>query len=65
VLNNILRPCCYTVLCCRYFNDFLRSDFHCKHQIDVLTSGNVVLTDILYNETALFYFMEVYISNIA
>ncbi|KDR13154.1 hypothetical protein L798_11338, partial [Zootermopsis nevadensis] len=41
-----------------YFNDFLRSDFHCKHQIDVLTSGNVVLTDILYNETALFYFME-------
>ncbi|XP_023716120.1 A-kinase anchor protein 10, mitochondrial isoform X2 [Cryptotermes secundus] len=41
-----------------YFNDFLRSDFHCKHQIDVLTSGNVALTDILYNETALFYFME-------
>ncbi|XP_069689264.1 A-kinase anchor protein 10, mitochondrial isoform X2 [Periplaneta americana] len=41
-----------------YFNDFLRSDFHCKHQIDVLTSGNVVLADILYNETALFYFME-------
>ncbi|KAK7870728.1 hypothetical protein R5R35_009880 [Gryllus longicercus] len=41
-----------------YFNDFLRSDFHCKHQIDVLTSGNVYLSDILYNETALFYFME-------
>ncbi|KAJ9578104.1 hypothetical protein L9F63_025041 [Diploptera punctata] len=41
-----------------YFHDFLRSDFHCKHQIDVLTSGNVVLADILFNETALFYFME-------
>lgn len=43
----------------RYINDFLRSEFHCKHQIDVLTSGNVQLTDILYNETAFFYFMEV------
>jgi A-kinase anchor protein 10 len=41
-----------------YFNDFLRSDFYCKHQIDVLTSGNIDLADILYNETALFYFME-------
>lgn len=43
----------------RYINDFLRSEFHCKHQIDVLTSGNVQLADILYNETAFFYFMEV------
>jgi len=43
----------------RYINDFLRSEFHCKHQIDVLTSGNVQLMDILYNETAFFYFMEV------
>ncbi|XP_014607515.1 PREDICTED: A-kinase anchor protein 10, mitochondrial [Polistes canadensis] len=41
-----------------YINDFLRSEFHCKHQIDVLTSGNVQLGDILYNETAFFYFME-------
>jgi len=41
-----------------YFNVFLSSDYFCKHQIDVLTSGNVVLEDILYNETALFYFME-------
>lgn len=43
----------------RYINDFLRSQFYCKHQIDVLTSGNVQLADILYNETAFFYFMEV------
>ncbi|KAF4524262.1 hypothetical protein B566_EDAN008810 [Ephemera danica] len=42
----------------RYFNEFLRSDFHCKHQIDVLTSGNVTLCDILFNETALFHFAE-------
>ncbi|KAB0794362.1 hypothetical protein PPYR_11201 [Photinus pyralis] len=41
-----------------YFQGFLASDFFCKHQIDVLTSGNVALDDILYNETALFYFME-------
>ncbi|XP_011493847.1 PREDICTED: A-kinase anchor protein 10, mitochondrial [Ceratosolen solmsi marchali] len=48
----------YTLLENVYVNDFLRSDFHCKHQIDVLTSGYVQLTDILYNETAFFYFME-------
>ncbi|XP_017775802.1 PREDICTED: A-kinase anchor protein 10, mitochondrial isoform X1 [Nicrophorus vespilloides] len=41
-----------------YFEAFLSSDYFCKYQIDVLTSGNVVLEDILYNETALFYFME-------
>lgn len=41
-----------------YFQAFLGSDYFCRHQIDVLTSGNIVLDDILYNETALFYFME-------
>ncbi|CAG9854585.1 unnamed protein product [Phyllotreta striolata] len=41
-----------------YFNAFLESDHFCKYQIDLLTCGNVVLSDILYNETALFYFME-------
>ncbi|XP_071644214.1 A-kinase anchor protein 10, mitochondrial isoform X2 [Temnothorax longispinosus] len=48
----------YDTLENEYINDFLRSEFHCKHQIDVLTSGNVQLADILYNETAFFYFME-------
>ncbi|XP_066587356.1 A-kinase anchor protein 10, mitochondrial isoform X1 [Prorops nasuta] len=48
----------YEILENEYINDFLRSEFHCKHQIDVLTCGNVQLADILYNETALFYFME-------
>ncbi|XP_065155945.1 A-kinase anchor protein 10, mitochondrial [Atheta coriaria] len=41
-----------------FFDAFVQSDYFCKHQIDVLTSGHVVLEDILYNETALFYFME-------
>ncbi|XP_011143032.1 A-kinase anchor protein 10, mitochondrial isoform X2 [Harpegnathos saltator] len=48
----------YDILENEYINDFLRSEFHCKHQIDMLTSGNVQLADILYNETAFFYFME-------
>ncbi|GFS36419.1 a-kinase anchor protein 10, mitochondrial [Trichonephila inaurata madagascariensis] len=41
-----------------YYPLFLRSSFHCKHQIDVLTSGNVFLADVLYNDSALFFFME-------
>jgi A-kinase anchor protein 10 len=48
----------YEVMEKEYFEAFLGSDYFCKHQIDVLTSGNVALDDILYNETALFYFME-------
>ncbi|XP_029837085.3 A-kinase anchor protein 10, mitochondrial [Ixodes scapularis] len=40
------------------FPIFLRSSYNCKHQVDVLTSGNVSLADILYNDSALFYFME-------
>ncbi|XP_014670762.1 PREDICTED: A-kinase anchor protein 10, mitochondrial-like [Priapulus caudatus] len=41
-----------------YFPVFQQSFYHCKHQIDVLTSGTVYLEDLLYNETAFFYFME-------
>nr|XP_033327972.1 A-kinase anchor protein 10, mitochondrial [Megalopta genalis] len=48
----------YNILENEHINDFSRSEYNCKHQIDVLTSGNVQLTDILYNETAFFYFME-------
>ncbi|XP_018336888.1 A-kinase anchor protein 10, mitochondrial [Agrilus planipennis] len=48
----------YEMLDKEYFNSFLNSDYFCRHQIDVLTSGNVTLEDILFNETALFYFME-------
>lgn len=41
-----------------YFPAFLASPFYCKHQIDILTSGKVFLSDILYNQNAMFYFME-------
>eukprot|EP00090_Calanus_glacialis_P002506 TRINITY_DN11880_c0_g1_i1.p1 TRINITY_DN11880_c0_g1~~TRINITY_DN11880_c0_g1_i1.p1 ORF type:complete len:656 (-),score=205.40 TRINITY_DN11880_c0_g1_i1:231-2198(-) len=41
-----------------YFPDFLKSEFHAKHLVDVLTGGQVYLTDILYNDTALSHFME-------
>ena len=44
---------------CRYFADFLQSEYHCQHQIDVLTSTKVLLPDILYCDSAMFYFMEV------
>ncbi|XP_067671793.1 A-kinase anchor protein 10, mitochondrial-like [Haliotis asinina] len=41
-----------------YYSGFLDSEYHCKHQVDVLTSGKVYLADVLYNELALSYFME-------
>ena len=41
-----------------YFPDFLKSEFHAKHLVDVLTGGQVLLADILYNDTALSHFME-------
>jgi len=43
-----------------YFPDFLESGFHAKHQVDVLTgSGSKVhVTDILFNDMALFHLME-------
>lgn len=46
-------------MCCSYFPDFLQSEFHGKHQIDILTGTEVHLADVLYNEVALGYFMEV------
>ncbi len=49
----------FVLLCFRYFQGFLQSEFHCKHQIDILTGSQVHLADMLYNESALFYFMEV------
>lgn len=43
----------------RHFSEFLRSHHFCKYQIEVLTSGAVYLADILFCESALFYFSEV------
>ncbi|XP_018104308.1 A-kinase anchor protein 10, mitochondrial isoform X2 [Xenopus laevis] len=41
-----------------HFPEFLRSHHFCKYQIEVLTSGTVYLADILFCESALFYFSE-------
>ncbi|KAM4794804.1 A-kinase anchor protein 10, mitochondrial [Rhinophrynus dorsalis] len=41
-----------------HFPEFLRSHHFCKYQIEVLTSGTVYLSDILFCESALFYFSE-------
>ncbi|XP_016408450.1 A-kinase anchor protein 10, mitochondrial-like [Sinocyclocheilus rhinocerous] len=41
-----------------HFSEFLRSHYFCKYQIEVLTSGSVFLADILFCESALFYFSE-------
>ncbi|XP_042562117.1 A-kinase anchor protein 10, mitochondrial isoform X2 [Clupea harengus] len=42
----------------QHFIEFLRSHHFCKYQIEVLTSGSVFLADILFSESALFYFSE-------
>uniref|UniRef100_A0A8C9Z0Y3 A-kinase anchoring protein 10 n=1 Tax=Sander lucioperca TaxID=283035 RepID=A0A8C9Z0Y3_SANLU len=48
----------FTILEQQHFSDFLRSHHFCKYQIEVLTSGSVFLADILFCESALFYFSE-------
>ncbi|XP_049599502.1 A-kinase anchor protein 10, mitochondrial [Syngnathus scovelli] len=48
----------FTILDQQYFIEFLRSHHFCKYQIEVLTSGSVFLADILFCESALFYFSE-------
>ncbi|CAL1534676.1 unnamed protein product [Lymnaea stagnalis] len=41
-----------------YYQPFKDSEFHCRHQVNVLTTEKVFLPDILFNENALCYFME-------
>ena len=41
-----------------YFPDFLKSEYHAKHLVDILTGGQVVIADILFNDTAVAHFME-------
>lgn len=41
-----------------YLVEFLSSSYYSKYTVDVLTSENLSLRDILYSEMALFYFME-------
>lgn len=47
-----------------YFSEFLHSEFYYRYQLEIITSGKLSITDILYNETCLFYFMEVVICDI-
>ncbi|XP_059484843.1 A-kinase anchor protein 10, mitochondrial isoform X2 [Neocloeon triangulifer] len=46
------------VLLKEHFDEFLQSEFYRQHQVEVLTSGQVHLADLLLNESALFYFTE-------
>nr|XP_019941699.1 PREDICTED: A-kinase anchor protein 10, mitochondrial isoform X1 [Paralichthys olivaceus] len=48
----------FAILEQQHFIEFLRSHHFCKYQIEVLTSGSVFLADILFCESALFYFSE-------
>ncbi|XP_059618960.1 A-kinase anchor protein 10, mitochondrial [Phlebotomus argentipes] len=41
-----------------HLSDFLDSIFYCKYCVDVLTGDNLHIRDILYSESALFYFLE-------
>lgn len=41
-----------------YLRRFLNSEFYCKYRVEVLTGNDLRLSDILYSECALFYFME-------
>lgn len=43
----------------RHMPDFTSSEFLCKHQVNILTKGQITLSDVLYNDGAMFYFMEV------
>lgn len=41
-----------------YLNEFLESVFYCRYCMDILTNSSLTIVDILYSESALFYFME-------
>ena len=42
-----------------YFVEFLHSEFYYRYQLEIITNGKLSITDIIYNDTCLFYFMEV------
>lgn len=48
-----------------YFSEYLHSEFHYRHQLEIITGGKLLITDVLYCDTCLFYFMEVNGSTIA
>lgn len=42
----------------RYLSKFIESSFYCKYCVDILTGETLQIQDIMYCESALFYFME-------
>lgn len=42
----------------RYYPDYVKSVQYCKHLVEILSQDTVSITDILYDETALFNFIE-------
>lgn len=41
-----------------YFVEFLHSEFYYRYQLDIITVGKLSITDIIYSDACLFYFME-------
>lgn len=41
-----------------FLNEFLESIFYSKFTVDILSNDEITLNDILFSESALFYFME-------
>lgn len=48
----------FDVLEKEFLADFLDSSFYCKYTVEILTDPSLNLREILYSESALFYFME-------
>lgn len=42
----------------KFLNEFLESMFYSKFTVDILSNDEITLNDILFSESALFYFME-------
>ena len=42
-----------------YWVEFVHSEFHYRYQLEVITGGKLTIADVIYNDTCLFYFMEV------
>ena len=42
-----------------YVPEYLHSEFNYRYQLEIINSGKLLISDILYNDTCLFYFMEV------
>ena len=42
-----------------YVPEYLHSEYNYRYQLDIINGRKLLITDILYNDTCLFYFMEV------